>query len=82
MQKKIVSEKFVLKIKTALAVLTLLHTNHPSFQNMSTITTGASNFHKMRITVLKATFTKSKAKIITHFSCLIKKNLKLILKTL
>ena len=37
-----------------------------SFQNTSTVTTGLSDFHQMIITVLKATFTKSKSKFITY----------------
>ena len=55
-----------LKVRTTLDI-DLFITNSPtSFQNTSTITTGLSDFHKMVITVLKATYTKSKPKVITY----------------
>ena len=58
----------------------LFITNSPdSFQNISTIVTGPSVFHKKVITILKATFTKSQKLIpIEILCCLMKKNLKLI----
>ena len=63
--KNIVSEKQALKVKTSLAVLTfLLQILLIVFKVHSTITTGLSDFHKMVITVLKA--TKSKPKVITY----------------
>ena len=37
-----------------------------SFRNTSTIRTGLSDFNKMVITVLIATFTKSKPKVVTY----------------
>ena len=53
-----------------------------SFQNTSTITTGLSGFDKIVITVLKTTFAKSEAKVITYRDCklLDKENFKADLK--
>ena len=39
---------------------------HPSFQNMTTVSIGLSDFHKMAVTVMKTTFPKSKPKIIQY----------------
>ena len=65
--KNIVSEKTCFKSKDNRSCIDLFITSSPnSFQNTSTITTGLSNFHKMVITVLKATFRKSKPKVITY----------------
>ena len=65
--KNIVSEKVCFKSKDNASCIDLfIITNSPnSFQNTSTITTGLSDFHKMVITVLKASFTKSKANVLT-----------------
>ena len=63
----------------------LFITNSPnSFQNTSTITTGLSDFHKMVIIVLNATLQKVSQRLlpIDILNCLMKKNLKLILKIL
>ena len=65
--KNIISEKTCFKTKENPSCIDLFITNSPnSFQNTSTITTGLSDFHKMVITVLRATFTKSKPKVITY----------------
>ena len=65
--KNIVSEKTCFKSKDNPSCIELFITKSPnSFHNTSTITTGLSDFHKMVITVLKATFTKSKPKVITY----------------
>ena len=81
--KYIVSEETCLKSKNKdkPSCIDVFITNS-SFQNTSTITTGISDFHKMVITVLKATFTKSKPLLIENLNRLTKKNLKLILKIL
>ena len=64
--KNIISEKTCFKSKDNPSCVDLFITNSPnSFQNTSTITTGPSDFHKMVITVLKATFRKSKPKVFT-----------------
>ena len=64
--KNIVSEKTCFKSKDNRGCIDLFITNSPnSFQNTSTIATGPSDFHKMVITVLKATFRKSKPKVFT-----------------
>ena len=65
--KNISSEKTCFKSKDNPSCIDLFITNSPnSFQNTSTITTGLSDFLKMVITVLKATFTKSKPKVIIY----------------
>ena len=65
--KNIVSEKPCFKSKDNPSCIDLFNTNSPnSFQNTSTITAGVSDFHKMVITVSKATFTKSKPKVIIY----------------
>ena len=65
--KNIVSEKTCFKSKGNPSCIDLFIINPPnSFQNTSTITTGLSYFHKMVITVLKVTFTKSNSKVITY----------------
>ena len=73
--KKNVSEKTCFESKDNPGCIDLFINNSPnSFQNTTT-TTGLSDFHKMVITVLKATFTKGKPKIITYnfiIPCLIK----------
>ena len=64
--KNIASEKMFFKSKDNPSCIDLFITNSPNgFQNTSTITTGLSDFHKMVITVSKATFTKSTPKVIT-----------------
>ena len=64
--KNIASEKTCFKSKDNPSCIDLFITNSPNgFQNTSTITTGLSYFHKMVITVSKATFTKSMPNVIT-----------------
>ena len=64
--KNIVSEKTYFKSKGNPCCIELFITNSPnSFHNTSTITKWQSDFHKMVITVLRATFTKSNPKVIT-----------------
>ena len=60
---KNISEKTCVKSKDNPSFIDLFIN---SFQNTSTVTTGLSDFHQMIITVLKATFTKSKSKFITY----------------
>ena len=65
--KNIFSEKTCFKSKDNTSCIDLFITDCPnSFENTSAITTGLSDFHKMVTTVLKATFTKSKPKVITN----------------
>ena len=65
--KNIVLEKICFKSKDSPCCIDLFITNSPnSFQNTSTVTTRLSDFNKMIITILKATFTKSKLKVITY----------------
>ena len=64
--KNIASEKKCFKSKDNPTCIDLFITNSPNgFQNTSTTTTGLSDFHKMVMTVSKATFTKSTPKVIT-----------------
>ena len=45
-------------------------TNSPlSFQNVSSVVTGLSDFHKLILTVLKTTFVKSKPKELSYRDC-------------
>ena len=66
--RNIVSEKNIcFKSKDNPSCIDLFITNSPnSSQNKSTITTVLSDFHKIVITVLKATFAKSKLKVISY----------------
>ena len=65
--KNIVSEKTCFKTKDNPSCIDLFITNSPNnFHSTSTITTGLSDFHKMVVMVLKATFTKSKSKVIAY----------------
>ena len=64
MQKILFLKKHALS-KDNPSCIDLFITNSPdSFQNISTITTGI--IHKMENTVLKASFTKNKPKVITY----------------
>ena len=66
-QKIFFLKKTCFKSEDNTSYIDLFITNSPnSFENTSAITTGLSDFHKMVTTVLKATFTKSKPKVITN----------------
>ena len=66
--------RILLRLKLALnvwitqVVLIFFLTNNPnSFQNAMKLSTGLSDFHKVAVTVLKYTFSKSKPKEITYY---------------
>ena len=62
----LVNEKACFKSKNNPTCINLFITNSSnSFQNTSTMRTGLSDFHGMVVTVLKTTFLKSKARVIT-----------------
>ena len=66
MQKILFLKKHVLKVKHNPSCIDLSITSSlNSFQNTSTITAGLPHFLNMANTVLKATFTKSKLKVVS-----------------
>ena len=63
----LVKDKTCFKNINNLSCIDLLITNKKfSFKNTTVISTGASDFHKMVITVLKTTFVKGKSKVVTY----------------
>ena len=59
--------KILQKRKRASSCIYLILTNNAmAFQNTTTVFTGLSDFHKLVLTVLKTSITKSKPQKITH----------------